>query len=201
MADELERDQVRVWLDTVFRPLDEGLAGEIEWLETRKSPSYRQASKSLERISTTHEHIGARHRRNLEQVRRWSAELRTASDVHDQAARVLRAACEEAHAALLADERVLAATRSVAENERAYLVEYLVNGVEELPSHYGLRDVWSQVRPGLLQAREPHRERVATIARLVSDVLEAALRLRSVVDRLFDSVADEYKLPPVAQAS
>lgn len=203
MAHALERDQVRVWLDTVFLPLDEGIATELDWLSTHDSPSYRHAGQTLERIGTTQQYVGTRSRRNLEQVWRWSNELRTASQEHDAACEALLAACTLAHHALREDPAIVAIVAASPESERGYLIEYLVNGADELPSHYTLREVWASVREPLRAAASSPAlaERLGAVRERLIDLRAHAERLRVVVDGLFDSLADEYKLPPVARAS
>ncbi len=203
MAHALERDQVRVWLDTVFLPLDEGIAVELDWLTTRDSPSYRHAGGTLERICTTQQYVGARNRRNLEQVCRWSSELKTASEEHDAACDALLAACAEAQEMLRADPAIVAIVSERPDSERGYLIEYLVNGADDLPSHYTLREVWASLQQALRAAASgpAHAERLRGVRARLADVRVRAERLRSVVDGLFDSLADEYKLPPVARAS
>ncbi|MBX3271658.1 MAG: hypothetical protein KF729_15435 [Sandaracinaceae bacterium] len=191
-------EQVRVWLDTVLNPLAEAVQEEQAWL-ARGRTTFRHHLRDLEGIRDTREIVGLRYELNLDQIRRFEPKLAAACERHDDARAALAQAARDAFDTLVAQ----GAAADSGDDERPYLLEYLIEGLADLPAHYALRETWASWREELvgLWSRDPlleaprlELERRRGAMREAADELAAALRERIV------ALADAHQLAPVRRA-
>ena len=138
---------------------------------------------------------------NLEQLLRYRNDLKTLVHGHDSALAGVLIAARNVYEKVLQSEgfRSLAASISVAESDRKYLAEYVVNGVRDLPSHYVHWELWAREGGRFLDLRKAPGL-VAEVRGLASagrDFAERVDALLASVSSLQVDLADKYKLPPV----
>jgi hypothetical protein len=194
------KEQVRAWLTTVIAPMASALAIESERVK-RGNWSFRCETRDFEFLWPVPKMIAVPYVPNLEQLLRFRNDLKTLVHAHDGALADLLIAAGDLYEKVLQSERFqsLAASISVAESDRKYLAEYIVNGVRDLPSHYVHYELWVREGGRFLDLRE-----APGLVTEVRGLLLAGRRFAGRVDSLLESVnglqvglADKYKLPPV----
>ncbi len=187
--------QVRDWLDTVLNPLSEAVQDEMVWLNQGRA-TFRHHLRDLDGILATRSIVGRRYEQNLAQIERYDDELRAHFERHDTAREAL------AEAARNAFDRLDEMAGPLQPDARPYLLEYTVEGINTLPHHYELRDLWTEKRPQLLDVwqREPMvaEARRALEARR-AEMLQAATALEDLLRRRIESLADRHGVAPVGR--
>ncbi len=91
---------------------------------------------------------------------------------------------------------------SIAESDRKYLVEYVVNGMRDLPSHYVHHDMWRQEGGRFLVLREDPAlaSDFRSLMAVGRDFAKAVRPLQTYVGALQVELSDKYRLPPVGPA-
>lgn len=194
------KEQVRAWLTTVIAPTASALSVEGERVK-RGNWSFRCETQDFEYLWPVVKMIAVPYLPNLEQLLRYRKDLGSLVDAHDGALADLLTAARNVYRKLLQSERFrkLAASISVAESDRKYLAEYVVNGIRDLPSHYVHYEIWVREGGRFLDLREAPGL-AAEISGLASAGRAFATRVeafRESVSVLQVDLADKYKLPPV----
>ena len=194
------RDQVRVWLDTVLVPIADALRVERVHAE-RENWSFRCHSRDFEFLWHTGDMVSPRHLLNLEQLWQRHADVKALSTGHNDGLARLREACRSAFDATIGDGGFgdLARRAGAEDSDLRYLAEHIVNGAEELPHHYSLRDRWESHGRDLLALRQtPSLEDLyAEVRANGSAFREAVLDLSNAVMPMIITLADAHGLAPV----
>lgn len=194
------KDQVRAWLTTVIAPIGRALAVEHD-RATRGNWSFRSETRDFEFLWPVAKMVSVQYLPNLEQLLRYRRDLEKLVREHERALAILLAAANRAYEKVIQSEqfRAVAASSSVAESDRRYLAEYIVNGIRDLPSYYVHYEVWTREGGRFLDLREAPvlRSEFESLAASGRDFAAAIKGLRAAVASLQAELADAYKLPPV----
>jgi hypothetical protein len=195
------KDQVRAWLTTVIAPVGRALAVESDRLE-RGNWSFRCETQDFEFLWPLEKMIAVQYAPNLEQFLRYRADLRTLVQAHDDALASLLIAARRTYEHVIKSKRfrALAASSSVAEFDRKYLAEYIVNGIRDLASYYTHHELWMREGGRFLDIRDDPAlvndfRSLAEAGRALSKAVDG---LRAAINNTQIELSDEYRLPPVA---
>jgi hypothetical protein len=208
ISSRVDKELARTWLLTVINPILDGLRREKVWL-ARRNWTWRAANNSFEQLWPAATYVEARYQDNVEP---FLSEYRTAArslSEHDQLVKGLADACQAAFRILLGSAVFQAAEAEAtnaaleagivvdeargavpAEQWSRLLAEYVVNGVQSLPSHYSTARFWAVAGPTLL-ATTHHPQLHAEF----NNVGETGQKLLEAVDRClsaFNGIRAEY---------
>lgn len=194
------RDTVRAWLATVIAPISTALRTEIQQL--RWAWSFRCGSQGFEYLWPIQVMVPTAYHPNLVQFFRHNPELKANADRHDQVMAALLGAYREAFDRLFWNEEFvqLASNVEKASHDRAYLAEYVVNGIRDLESRYGFADVWRVKGSAFLALRDlsPLRDSFAELERRRVAFAPEPAALLGQFERVQQELADAFQLPPIA---
>ena len=204
---ETTREQAAVWKDTVLNPLIAGLRGQEYFLESGNW-SWRQYKGKLEHLQPVKHLIGYYFWPNAEQMFEIDAQLAALADGYDRAVDRLEHECQEAFMAILqSPELRRLVDRHTTDEERQTprlqqnLAEYIVNGLRELPDHYGTSPVWNREAEHFLSLRHSDPSVGAAldlVAAAGQVVQEANTALKSHCETMRNELARQFGLPRVA---
>jgi hypothetical protein len=168
---------------------------------SRGNWSFRCETQDFEFLWPVDRMIAVPYLPNLKQLLRYRSDLKTLVHAHDSGLASLLTVARRVYERVLQSERFrsLATSISVAESDRKYLAEYVVNGMRDLPSHYVHSEMWAREGGKFLDLREAPElvgevHALASAGRDFAERVDALLRL---VTSLQVGLADKYKLPPV----
>lgn len=198
------KDQVRAWLTTVIAPIGRALAVERDRI-ARGNWSFRCETRDFEFLWPIRKMVAVQYSPNLEQLLRYRSELRQVAGEHDKALATLLTTANRAYEKVARSEafQALTASTTVADDDRRYLAEYIINGIRGLSSYYVHHDFWGREGGRFLDLRDsPELRRefrsLDEVGRRFATIVD---KLGSAVNRLQTELADAYKLPPVESVS
>jgi hypothetical protein len=163
--------------------------------------SFRCETRDFEFLWPVAKMIAVQYLPNLAQLLRYRRDVEKLVQGHDEALGVLLSAANRAYEKVIESKtfRALSDSKEVAQSDRRYLAEYIVNGTRDLPSYYVHHEIWTREGGKFLDLRDDPASRSDFLSLTVSGrALAAAVeRLQSAVGRLQTELADAYKLPPV----
>jgi hypothetical protein len=163
--------------------------------------SFRCETRDFEFLWPIVKMVAVQYLPNLEQLLRYRRDVEKFVHGHDKALEVVRNTAARAYEKVVQDEKfgALAARTSVAESDRRYLAEYIVNGIRDLPSYYVHHDIWTREGGRFLDLRDDPglRSEFRSLATSGHDFAAAVEKLQTTIGSLQTELADAYKLPPV----
>jgi hypothetical protein len=214
---------VRAWFDTVFHYALRGLASEQGFL-TRGNWTYRFHRRTLEYIAPLAEHLPSAGRENLEQFLFFFPAVGHLIEQHNHGVERLLETCSAFHASIInsSDFREVFALVQVeapaalggdfSSHFGAYsaeadfmgiLAEYLVNNIEELPSHYSTARLWNQFRDRFVHVAAapelaPYRHDTEASGQ---ELLRSVDELNSALKATRSELSLDFDLPYVAETA
>ena len=204
----------RAWFDTVFRPLMIGLEEECRRLRERKW-GWEPAPESLECARPARRYLDYQAWKNLEQVFDSYPDILAMCDAHDQALERLTSAFEAAQRIVENSEELQAVVTEVVNSAEAdlttlpqhylgderklqsYLAAYIVNGYEDLHSHYVLAPLWNRHAARFLKLRKASsfQAEIETIQDRSDELLECSRQLYDKLDSLWRELSRRLDVP------
>jgi hypothetical protein len=142
---------------------------------------------------------------NLEQLLRYRTDLEKLVAAHDTGLTNLLSAANRAYDRLIRSEQfqTLATSSAVADSDRKYLAEYVVNGLRDLSSYYVHHEVWTREGGRFLDLRDAPdlRQEFRSLDETGRDSSMGVKKLRTAVSNLQSELADAYKLPAVGSVN
>lgn len=163
--------------------------------------SFRCETQDFEFLWPLEKMIAVQYAPNLEQLLRYRADLRKLVHTHDGALASLLIAARRTYEHVIQSGRfrALAASSSVAEFDRKYLAEYIVNGIRDLASYYTHHEFWIREGGKFLDIRDAPAllNDFRSLAEAGRNLSKAVDRLRAAINKTQVELSDEYRLPPV----
>lgn len=165
---------IRAWFDTVINPLLEALNRELRYIE-KHDWSWAHYPGGFEVIKPIQEHLGYEVRPNYEQFLNLNPTFNEKIEEHDRQITGLQWKCSALDTAIKTSEEFEKVfnglQRSFTEgaegpriqsgfegamndDSKAYIVEYMINHRQNLPSNYVLSGMWNSSRDVLMQVLE-----------------------------------------------
>ncbi|MEO5924378.1 MAG: hypothetical protein ABIR70_11180 [Bryobacteraceae bacterium] len=190
----------RAWFDTVLNPLIRVLREESRRL-AKNDFTWRVPGR-FAALLTIREHLPPEAGENLDQVLKHLPELKAKFDQHDQGLQELEVRVRTYWEKLSTSEDLASLTqRAVLESTEAkglgaysfgyekqfvaYVAEYIVNAMEDLPSYYNLSVPWNLRRKEFLALRDSQ-----PFAALRARAEDASLAFRIIADELADMLVE-----------
>lgn len=167
--------------------------------------SFRSETREFEFLWPAKKMVSVQYLPNFEQLLRYRTDLEGLVGEHDQALANLLSGANRAYERVSQSERfqTLAMSSAVADGDRKYLAEYIVNSLRDLPSYYVHHDVWAREGGKFIDLRDAPdlRQEFQSLDELGSDFSKIVEKLRTAVANLQAELADAYKLPPVGSVN
>lgn len=194
------REQIRGWLAHVLSPMLRALDIEVSFLSQRNW-SFRCESLDFEYLWPTGMMVAFPHRATTEQVFRYYPTLGAKTAAHDSTLTELRDQCRALYTAVLQSPQLqeLPMPADARPEDRRYFVEYVINGIRDLPAHYAFSEFWKGAGAQYLKLRSDPAMRPSFDSLIATgEALETqANALRNEVKGLQERLADSAGLPPV----
>jgi hypothetical protein len=214
---------VRAWFDTVFHYALRGLEIERGFL-VKGNWTFRFGKQALEYLGPVDAHLPAAARENMEQFVSFFPEVSAGIETHDDCERQLEGSCRAYLEAIVEDLHFRETFKRVASKapqafgrefkdhfgayreEKDYmglLAEYLINGVETLPSHYTTAELWNRYHEQFVVAvSTPELARFRdAVQRSGEAMLQAVDELTSLLKGTRANLSLEFDVPYVAELS
>jgi hypothetical protein len=163
--------------------------------------SFRCETRDFEFLWPVEKMIAVPYAPNLKQLLRYRGSVAALIDAHDASLEHLRLTATATYDRLLRSEpfRKLASSATIAEDDRRYVAEYVVDGICDLLPHYSLHELWARQGSQFLALRT-HPALARDFASLRDSGRDFATKvgaLSTAIEGLQRELADAYKLPPV----